>query len=173
MRNFRLLMQGREAGSQGIFGDRVITHLLAGKTVTVVGKLDVLHTYTSVTDFGKGLALLGTHDEALGKAWHIPNAPTLTTRQMLTLFFEEAHLPPRMGSVPELLLRTLALFNPLLREVTEMLYEFNEPSIVDSSAFVHAFGDIATPNREAVQQTLAWYRLRDQTHITERTSLHA
>jgi nucleoside-diphosphate-sugar epimerase len=85
---------GPGTGSQGIFGDRIIPPLLHGKTVSVVGKLDMLHTYTYVTDFGKGLVLLGAHDEALGQSWHIPNAPTLTTRQMLTLFFEEAQLPP-------------------------------------------------------------------------------
>jgi nucleoside-diphosphate-sugar epimerase len=156
---------GPEAGSQGIFGDRIIPPLLAGKSVSVVGKLDVPHTYTYVTDFGKGLVLLGAHEEAFGQSWHIPNAPTLTTRQMLTLFFEEAHLPPRMGSVPEFLIRSLSLVNPLLREVTEMLYEFNEPFVVDCSKFVQAFGDIATPHREAVQQTLEWYRLHAQPKV--------
>jgi nucleoside-diphosphate-sugar epimerase len=154
---------GPGAGSQGIFGDRIIPPLLEGRTVSVLGKLDVPHTYTYITDFGKGLVLLGAHEEALGKTWHIPNAPTLTTRQMLTLFFEEAHLPPRMGSVPDLLVRMLGLVNPLLREVAEMLYEFNEPFVVDSSKFVQAFGDIATPHREAVRQTLEWFRLRAQT----------
>jgi nucleoside-diphosphate-sugar epimerase len=154
---------GPGAGQQGIFGDRVIPPLLAGKSVSMLGKLDVPHTYTYVNDFGKGLALLGAHDEAFGQSWHIPNAPTLTTRQMLALFFEEAHMPQRMGSLPDLLVRTLGLFNPLLREVAEMLYEFNEPFVVDSSKFVHAFGDIATPHREAVRQTLEWYGLRAQT----------
>ena len=154
---------GPGAGQQGIFGDRVIPPLLAGKTVRVLGKLDVPHTYTYVSDFGKGLVLLGAHEEALGQSWHIPNAPTLSTRQMLTLFFEEAHLPPRLGSIPDLLVRTLGLFNPLLREVAEMLYEFNEPFVVESSKFVQAFGDIATPHREAIQQTLEWYRRRTHT----------
>jgi nucleoside-diphosphate-sugar epimerase len=153
---------GPGAGSQGIFGDRIIPPLLAGKSVSVLGKLDMAHTYTYVPDFGKGLALLGMHDEALGEAWHIPNAPTLTTRQMLTLFFEEAHLPPRMGSVPDLLIRMLGLVNPTLREVAEMLYEFDKPFVVDSSKFVQAFGDIATSNHEAVRQTLEWYRQRAQ-----------
>ena len=91
---------GPGAGSQGIFGDRIIPPLLAGKRVSVLGKLDMAHTYTYVTDFGKGLVLLGIHEEALGQSWHIPNAPTLTTRQMLTLFFEEAHLPPQNGFCP-------------------------------------------------------------------------
>jgi nucleoside-diphosphate-sugar epimerase len=156
---------GPGAGSQGIFGDRVIPPLLAGKNVSVLGKLDMTHTYTYVPDFGKGLVLLGMHEEALGEAWHIPNAPTLTTRQMLTLFFEEAHLQPRMGSVPDLLIRTLGLVNPTLREVAEMLYEFNEPFVVDSDKFVHAFGDIATSHHEAIRQTLEWYRLHTQLKV--------
>jgi nucleoside-diphosphate-sugar epimerase len=154
---------GPGAGQQGFFGDRVIPPLLAGKTVSMLGKLDVPHTYTYVSDFGKGLVLLGADDEALGQNWHIPNAPTLTARQMLTLFFEEAHLPPKMSSIPDLLLRTLGLVNPLVREVAEMLYEFNQPFVVDSSKFVQAFGDISTPHREAVRQTLEWFRQRAQT----------
>ncbi len=154
---------GPQAGAQGIFGDRIIPPLLAGKTVSVLGKLDMPHTYTYVSDFGKGLVLLGAHEEALGQSWHIPNAPTLTTRQMLTLFFEEAHLPPKMSSIPDLMVRTMGLVNPLVHEVVEMLYEFNQPFVVDSSKFVHAFGDIATPHHEAVRQTLEWYRVQTQT----------
>jgi nucleoside-diphosphate-sugar epimerase len=154
---------GPGAGEQGIFGDRIIPALLAGKTVSVLGKLDMPHTYTYVSDFGRGLALLGAHEEALGQSWHIPNAPTLTTRQMLTLFFEEARLPSRMGSIPDIVVRALGLVNPQVREVVEMLYEFNRPFVVDSRTFVQAFGDIATPHHEAVRQTLEWYRLHTHT----------
>ena len=92
---------------------------------------------------------------------------------MLTLFFDEAHLPPRMGSIPDLLVRMLGLFNPQLREVAEMLYEFNEPFVVESSQFVQAFGDIATPHGEAIRQTLEWYRLRAQTPAVERLALRS
>ncbi|MGO8946709.1 MAG: NAD-dependent dehydratase, partial [Ktedonobacterales bacterium] len=74
-------------------------------------------------------------------------------------------LPPRMSSVPDIVLRTLGLVNPLVREVVEMLYEFNQPFVVDSSQFVHAFGDIATPHQEAVRRTLEWYRLQTQTKV--------
>jgi hypothetical protein len=103
---------------------------------------------------------LGANDEALGQSWHIPNAPTLTTRQMLTLFFEEARLSPKMGSIPDLIVRMLGLVKPVVREVVEMLYEFNEPFVVESGKFVRTFGEIATPHREAIRQTLEWYRAR-------------
>ena len=151
---------GPGAGAQGIFGDRIVPSMLAGRGVSVLGKLDMPHSYTYIEDFGKGLVILGAHDEALGQSWHIPNAPTLTTRQMLTLFFEEARLSPRMGSVPDLMVRVLGWVKPVVREVAEMLYEFNEPFVVESGKFAKAFGDIATPHREAIRQTLEWYRLR-------------
>jgi len=151
---------GPGAGAQGIFGDRIVPSMLAGRGVSVLGKLDMPHSYTYIEDFGKGLVILGAHDEALGQSWHIPNAPTLTTRQMLTLFFEEACLAPKMSSVPDLVVRMLGLFKPVVREVAEMLYEFNEPFVVESSKFVQAFGDIATTHRDAIRQTLEWYRSR-------------
>jgi hypothetical protein len=50
------------------------------------------------------------------------------------------------------------LFIPAARESLEMLYEFEQPFVVDSSKFTRAFGDIATPHQAAVRQTIAWYR---------------
>ena len=148
---------GPGAGSQGIFGDRIVPPLLAGKRVSVLGKLDVPHSYTYIEDFGRGLVILGTQDKALGRSWHIPNAPTVTTRQMLTVFFEQAGLSPKMDSIPDFVVRMLGLVKPMVREAAEMLYEFNEPFVVDSGKFVRAFGDIATPHHEAIRQTIAWY----------------
>jgi hypothetical protein len=69
--------------------------------------------------------------------------------------------------------RTLGLASPLLREVAEMLYEFDEPFVVESSAFVQAFGDIATPHREAVRQTLQWYRRRVHTPAEQQPTLRS
>jgi nucleoside-diphosphate-sugar epimerase len=153
---------GPEALAQGIFGDRIIYPLLAGKKVSALGNLDLPHTYSFIDDFGRALVVLGSHDEAFGQAWHIPNAPTLTTRQILNIFFEEAGLPPKMGAIPDSVVRLLGLFNPMVREVGEMLYEFNEPFVVDHTKFEKAFGNIATPQREAVRKTLDWFKAHPQ-----------
>jgi nucleoside-diphosphate-sugar epimerase len=39
-----------------------------------------------------------------------------------------------------------------------MLYEFEEPFVVDNSAFEREFGERATPLREAIHRTVQWYR---------------
>lgn len=43
-----------------------------------------------------------------------------------------------------------------------MLYEFEEPFVVDHSKFERAFGDHATPLKEAVSDTVRWYRGKRQ-----------
>jgi hypothetical protein len=40
----------------------------------------------------------------------------------------------------------------------EMLYEFEEPFVVDHSKFEEAFGEQATPLRESIQRSVRWYR---------------
>jgi nucleoside-diphosphate-sugar epimerase len=52
----------------------------------------------------------------------------------------------------------LGLFNPAIRETIEMLYEFEERFVVDDSRFERAFGEHATPLREAIKRTVRWYR---------------
>lgn len=139
-------------------GERVFYPALEGKKVTMIGKLDVPHTLTYIADFGRALAILGEHDQAIGEIWHVPNAETLTARQFLTMIFEEAGHTPNFGTVPNFVIRAMGLFMPMMREVAEMLYEFDRPHIIDHSKFVRAFGDISTAHCEAIRHTLAWYR---------------
>jgi hypothetical protein len=42
-----------------------------------------------------------------------------------------------------------------------MLYEFEEPFVVDHSDFERAFGMSATPLRQAIGETVRWYRRVD------------
>jgi nucleoside-diphosphate-sugar epimerase len=146
-------------------GERTLLPLLRGKPAEVTGALDQPHAFTYIADFGEAMAILGGCDPALGQAWHVPNAPALTQRQMVALFFKAAGLAPKFSVMGKAMLTLGGLFIPAARESIEMLYEFEQPFQVDTSKFVQAFGDIVTPRETAIQETLAWYReyLRTQT----------
>jgi hypothetical protein len=60
-------------------------------------------------------------------------------------------------------LRGLGPFNPNVRETVEMMYQFEQPFVVDDSKFVSTFGAQATPLDNALQTTLSWYRNQDGT----------
>jgi nucleoside-diphosphate-sugar epimerase len=139
-------------------GTIVFGAILAGKPANLLGNLDLPHTYYYIRDFAKGLVILGSHDQADGQAWHIPSPPTLTTRQFVTQVAEQAGKPLKLQVAGPFLVSVLALFNPMLRELKEMLYQNTEPYIVDHSRFVAAFGDISTPHAQAIDETLAWFR---------------
>lgn len=141
-------------------GERVFPPALEGKAAQVLGNPDMPHTYTYMPDIGKALVILGERDEALGQAWHLPNPQTVTTRCFVEMIFEEIGTEPKIQVPPKLILRAIALFNADLRESMEMLYQFEEPFVVDSSKFEAAFGMTATPLEEAIAATVAWYRGR-------------
>jgi hypothetical protein len=53
------------------------------------------------------------------------------------------------------------VFNPLVRELNETLYQFERPFVSDASKFQGAFGPFKpTPHRDAVQRTVEWFRDR-------------
>ncbi|QIN82195.1 NAD(P)H-binding protein [Rubrobacter tropicus] len=141
-------------------GEQVFGRAVEGKSARVAGDPDQPHTYTYVPDIGKGLVILGEREEALGRAWHLPSPETVTTREFVEIAFEEAGKPARIQAAPKIVLRAIGLFNPPLRETIEMLYEFEEPFVVDHSDFARTFGDHATPLRTAIGETVRWYRDR-------------
>jgi nucleoside-diphosphate-sugar epimerase len=139
-------------------GEQVFGRAVKGKSAQVAGDPDQPHTYTYAPDIGRGLVILGEREEALGQAWHLPSPETVTTRKFVGIIFEEVGKPARVQAAPKILLRALGLFSPALRETMEMLYEFEEPFVVDDSRFERAFGEQTTPLREAIQRTVRWYR---------------
>jgi nucleoside-diphosphate-sugar epimerase len=138
---------------------------LAGKRVAVLGRLDQPHTYTYAPDFGKTLAFLGTHEEALGQIWHVPSPAPITQADYVALLHDAVGRPVKVlrGSAP--ILWVLGLGNPTVRETIEMLYEWERPFVMSSEKFQQAFGVTPTPLREAVQATVEWARTHPQLQI--------
>src|SRR5918993_2302866 len=138
--------------------EQVFGRAVEGKSAQLAGDPNQPHTYSYAPDIGRGLVILGEREEALGQVWHLPSPETLTTREFVEMIFEEVGKPARIQAAPKIVLRAMGLFNPGMREMIEMLYELEEPFVVDHSKFEKAFGEHATPLREAIADTVRWYR---------------
>lgn len=141
-----------------MMGERVFYPALEGKTVQLLGNLDLPHTQTYMPDIGKALVILGERDEAVGEVWHIPSPPTITQREFAERVFKAAGQPPKVQAAPKIILRLMGLFNPTIRELFHTYYQFEDVFVMDHSKFAAAFGDISTPLDDAIQTTLDWYR---------------
>jgi nucleoside-diphosphate-sugar epimerase len=139
-------------------GERVFDPVLRSKPAQVIGAPDQLHTYTFIVDFVRALAVLGEREEAAGEVWHVPSAPTVTTRQFVELIAQQVGRRVGVQVTPSWIIRALGLVNPTLRAVAEQLYQSEGPFVVDHAKFARAFGTETTPHREALQRTLDWYR---------------
>ena len=51
---------------------------------------------------------------------------------------------------------------PTIDAVYEMTYQFEQPFILDHRKFVAAFGDLSTPIKGVIPETVAWYRANPQ-----------
>ena len=60
--------------------------------------------------------------------------------------------------MPGFMVHVIALFNANVREVREVLFEFEEPFVVDSSAYASTFGESATKLHNAIPAIVAWFR---------------
>lgn len=139
-------------------GETLFAAALANQTVNLLGNVNLPHTYTYIRDFARALILLSRHDDAYGQAWHVPSAVTLTTRQFTDLAAQVINKPVKLRTMGRLGVTLIGLFHPILREMKEMLYEFEEPYVVDHRRFEARFGVQVTPHLEAIHETVQWYR---------------
>jgi nucleoside-diphosphate-sugar epimerase len=141
---------------------RAIPRLVGGKTVRVVGDPDVAHSWTYVPDVARTLVALATDERAWGRPWHVPSAPPCSQRELLRAFADvNGFGEPKVAAYPAWALRAVGLFWPLMREMQEVMYQFERPFVLDSSACTSTFGIDATPLDDALRAT--WCA---QTHET-------
>jgi nucleoside-diphosphate-sugar epimerase len=142
-------------------GDRVVPRILAGKAVRVVGKTDMPHSWTYINDVARALIAIGGDQRAWGRAWHAPNNPPLSQRQMIQALGTAAGKKDvTVGSIPPFVLSVMGLLVPTIRELHETMYQFNQPFVMDSTAMTETFGLTPTSLDASLDATIAWFRGR-------------
>jgi len=123
----------------------VAENLRKGKKAQVFGDPDKIHTYTYTPDAARATAILGNTPDAFNQEWHVPTTKEkLTTRQWIGLIAKELDTTPKIEVVPAFMLHLLGVFVPIMREFPEMLYQYKQDYIFDSSKFEKRFGISAT-----------------------------
>jgi nucleoside-diphosphate-sugar epimerase len=147
---------------QSLVGKDVFNNLLQHKRVTLTANPTLKHTLSYISDVGEALVRLGEDDKALGRAWHIPNAPAVTLSEFITMVGTELGQSVKVTYLPKAVTKTLlpvmSMFVPQVRRLQENLYQTYEPFMVDDRRYKATFGDHTTSLREGIRRTLAWYR---------------
>lgn len=148
--------------TDALLGERCVPRLLAGKKVTLLGDPDALHSFSYMPDVARTMVTIATDERAWGRAWHVPNAPALTTRQTVDALAAAAGTTARITAVPKTALRLVGLASPTMRALLETWYQWSEPFVTDSALTERTFGLTATPIDVAAAETVAWWRSRTE-----------
>src|SRR5918994_7385023 len=135
---------------------RQLPTLRRGRTAWVVGDPDVPRSWAYLPDVAATLAVLGTDERALGRAWHVPSAPPRSQRQALTDLAAAMGVGPvAVSGIPWPLLRAAGVAVPMMREVVAVRHQFDQEFVIDATATTDTFGLTATPWHEVVRATVA------------------
>jgi len=113
------------------------------------------HSFTFTPDAARATALLGNTGDAYNQVWHLPtDKNTLTGREFIQLFADEMNVPGKVSVMPMWLIRILGLFIPIMKEMPEMMYQYDRDYYFDSSKFEKRFNFRPTTYREGVRITV-------------------
>lgn len=137
----------------------VTDKLEKGKKAQFMVNANLPHSFTYTPDCGKALWLLSQRNDAFNQVWHIPTAhPALTGKEMIELAAKAFGIEAKYTILSKGYIRFGGLFNKLVKELYEMLYQHESEYIFDSSKFENAFGIQPTTYEEGIKQTVLSYK---------------
>lgn len=137
----------------------VLNNYSKGKKAMWFVSTDLKHSFTYTRDAAKATALLGNTPDAYGQIWHLPtDNRKITGKDMITWIASEFRVEPKFTLVDKWMLYLLGVFVPVMREMPEMMYQYDRDYFFDSSKFTRRFGISATPYEEGVRATCNLYR---------------
>lgn len=135
--------------------EMVYKNFLKGSRANWFINSDKKHSFTFTPDAAKATALLGNTEDAYNTVWHLPtDKNALTGRQFVALFSKEMNVPDKLFVMPLWMIRLVGLFVPVLREMPEMMYQYDRDYFFDSSKFEKKFKLNPTSYSEGVRQTV-------------------
>jgi nucleoside-diphosphate-sugar epimerase len=136
--------------------EMVYKNLLKKKAANWFINANRKHSFTFTPDAARATALLGNTDDAFNTVWHLPtDKNTLTGREFVELFAREMKVANKVSVMPIWLIRILGIFIPVLKEMPEMMYQYDRDYFFDSSKFENRFNFKTTTYQEGVKATVS------------------
>ncbi len=136
-----------------VLTETVFKPLSAGKKANWMGNAKFKHSYTYTPDAGKASALLGNTPDAYGQVWHLPTAADpYTGKEWIETIAKEMHVAPKYQVANKFLVRLIGLFVPIMKEMVEMIYQYDRDYVFNSDKFEKRFDFKPTPYLTGIRE---------------------
>lgn len=138
-----------------MLNETIVQNYATGKAAQWLGPIQYRHSFTHVIDAAKGTAMLGNTADAFGQVWHLPTkSEPLTAEAWINKVADYFGVQPKTQLLTPFLASFLGLFIPVLREIKEMMYQYNRDYIFDSSKFEKRFNYSPVSYEEGIKNML-------------------
>ena len=131
----------------------VYNNLIKGKNANWFVNGNKKHSFIYTPDAAKATALLGNTPDSYNQVWHLPcDDHTLNAQGWVDLFNREMNTNKKLSVLPMFLIKILGIFIPFMREMPEMMYQYNQDYFFDSTKFKKRFSFTPTSYQKGVKQ---------------------
>ena len=131
-------------------------NILKGKKSNWLVDASKKHSFAYTPDAAKATALLGNTPDAYNQVWHLPtDERTLTGKEMIALLTKEMGVANKFSVLPVWMLKLIGIFVPFMRELPEMMYQYDRDYFFDSSKFDRRFNFKTTTYQEGIKEIVA------------------
>ncbi|MBX0300067.1 NAD-dependent epimerase/dehydratase family protein [Cryobacterium sp. 1639] len=138
-------------------GQAFFSAVLASKTARVVGRGDLVHSWSYIPDIAATLIAAAGYTGSWGRIWHVPSGAHSRT-EIATQLNARYTSHGVVAGYPDWMLRSLGAVSPLMREVYRSSYQFQVPYVIDSLETERELGVAATAWDEALVTVAESYR---------------
>jgi nucleoside-diphosphate-sugar epimerase len=116
----------------------------------------VRHSFSLTLDAAKSLMLLAESETSWNQTWHVPTASDPPTgEQFIQMVANEYGVQPKYRILTKSMVKLAGIFNSDLRDLYEMLYQYEFEYIFDSTKFENDFNYKPTAYPEGIHITAA------------------
>ena len=141
-------------GVRSLIAGNVFAAARRGRAVHLVGNPDLPLTPTFIGDFGRTLAVVGAHDSSTAGVWHVPHPGVTSGRELAAEACRQTGERLRIFRHGSTQFRAVGQLWALAREAADLVYQFEQPFVVDGSRCAAAFAIAPRTYQEGVRQTL-------------------
>ncbi|MES2663464.1 MAG: NAD-dependent epimerase/dehydratase family protein [Pseudomonadota bacterium] len=129
-----------------------LERMLKGQAPIFMTKTNVPHTYANAIDNANALVALALDPRTYGEVWHLPVGPPVTLEQVMNVINKELKTNFKAKFLPGIVRNVSKFFISSLKEVDEMLYQFNNEYVMSFDKFQKHFPEfLVTPYDQGIK----------------------
>lgn len=142
--------------SQNSYLQPTINGVLNNNNTIFIGNLKTPREYIYLPDAAKMIVNIAEKDDAYGENWNIPGGNPISGKEIIHLARKNTNYKKAIIPLNKTMIFLMGIFNPFMREITEIMYITKESFILNGQKYEDRVGPIIkTDFEQALNETLS------------------